>query len=272
MSLRFELDEGIATLVLDRPQARNALDEGTRDALAAAVTHIEGDRGIRAVLLTGAGGHFCAGGDVKQLASGSVARPEDRLARMRSYHALIRGLAALDRPVIAAVDGVAFGAGLGLALLADLVIASDRARFCLAFQRVGLVPDFGVTYTLPRAVGMQRARELIYSAREFGALEARALGLVLEVVSPTALAARARQLARALAGASQVGFGMSKRALGASLQSDLSTMLEMESTAQAVAAISGDALDALRAVAERRQPPFHWPPPVQDDPAGDAAA
>lgn len=272
MSLRFELDEGVATLVLDRPQARNALDEGMRDALAAAVTRIEGDRGIRAVLLTGAGGHFCAGGDVKQLASGNLARPEDRLARMRSYHALIRGLATLDRPVIAAVDGVAYGAGFGLALLADLVVASDRARFCLAFQRVGLVPDFGATYTLPRAVGTLHARELIYTAREFGAVEAQSLGLVLEIVRPEALAARSVQLAHAMAGASQVGFGMSKRALGASLQSDLSTVLEMESTAQAIAATSDEALVALRAVAEGRQPPFRWPSPVQDDPSSDAAA
>jgi 2-(1,2-epoxy-1,2-dihydrophenyl)acetyl-CoA isomerase len=269
VSLRFELDEGIASLVLDRPQARNALDEGMRDALAAAVTRIEGDRSIRAVLLTGAGDHFCAGGDVKHLAGGGITRPEDRLARMRSYHSLIRSLAALDRPVIAAVDGVAYGAGFGLALLADLVIASDRARFCLAFHRVGLVPDFGATYTLPRAVGMQRARELIYTAREFGAVEAKALGLVLEVISPKALAARGRQVARAMASASQVGFGMSKRALGASLQSDLSTVLEMESTAQAIAATSDDARDALQAVAERRQPPFQWPPGAQDDDASD---
>jgi 2-(1,2-epoxy-1,2-dihydrophenyl)acetyl-CoA isomerase len=257
--LRFELEQGIATLVLDRPQSHNALNEAMRDALAAAVTRIEADRSIRAVVLTGAGEHFCAGGDVKQLASAVPASPEERLARMRSLHALIRGLAALDRPVVAAVDGVAYGAGLGLALLADLVVASSRARLCMAFQRVGLVPDFGASYTLPRAVGLQRARELVYTARELDAAQALALGLVLEVVEPGRLHARALELATALAQASQVGFGLSKRLLAASLQSDLSTMLEMESTAQSVAATSTEAAIALSAVAQRKPPPFSWP-------------
>ena len=259
MDLLFELDAGVATLVLNRPAASNALSPSMREALTEAVVRIEADRSIRAVVLTGAGGSFSAGGDVKELARPESAEPEARLVRMRAYHRLIQSLAQLDRPVIAAVNGAAYGAGFGLALLADFIVASERARFCMAFQRVGLVPDFGATYTLPRAVGLPRARELFYTAREIDASEAQRLGLVLEVVAASRLAERSLELAQALARASQAGLSMTKRALGASLTSDLATMLEMESTAQAVAVSTASAREALTAVAARQAPPFSWP-------------
>jgi len=256
--LRFEITDGIATLVLNRPEVRNALNPGLRDALADAVRRIERDRDIGAVILTGAGTAFCAGGDVKRMDAHAATTPEDRLVQMRAYHALIRGLADLDRPVVAAVDGPAYGAGFGLALLADIVVASDRARFCMAFQRVGLVPDFAALYTLPRVVGLQRAKELAYTAREIDAHEALALGIVLEVVSADRLMARAREIAGSLAGASPVALGLTKRALGASLHSDLATMLDMEASAQAIAATSDYARDAYRRFVTKTPLRFSW--------------
>lgn len=258
-ALHFELAWGVARLVLDRPQARNALSVPMRDAMADAVRRIDNDRAIRAVIITGAGGHFCAGGDVKEMASGNVATPEQRLQRMRAWHPLIRSLDALDRPVIGAVDGVAFGAGFGLALLVDLIIASERAVFSAAFQRMGLVPDFGISYMLPRTVGLPRARELLYSARRVDAAEAVRIGLALQAVPDEQLAQRAMAIAEALAGASQTGFGLTKRLLGATLQSDLGTMLEMESSAQSVAVTSTYAAEAAAAFAEKRPGPFEWP-------------
>lgn len=249
----------VVILTLNRPHVRNALSPGIRRGLAAAIRDIESDADIRGVLVRGAGEHFCSGGDVKEMAQGDAATPEARLRRMRSYHPLILGLAQLDRPVVAAVDGVAFGAGFGLALLADIVLVSSRARFCMAFQRVGLVPDFGATYSLPRAVGTQRAKEILLSAREIGADEAVRLGLALEVVPPERLHARALQLARALASASMVATGLTKRALQASLGAGLPEMLEMESTAQAVAASSTYATEAFQTFAARQPPKFQWP-------------
>lgn len=257
--LLVEREGDFISLTLNRPQVRNALSPGIRAGLAAAIRDIEGDASIGAVLLRGAGEHFCSGGDVKAMSEGDAATPEARLARMRSYHPLILSLAQLDRPVVAAVDGVAFGAGFGLALLADIVLVSSRVRFCMAFQRVGLVPDFGATYSLPRAVGMQRAKEILLSAREIGADEAVRLGLALEVVPPERLHARARQLMEALVGASPVATGLTKRALQASLGAGLPQMLEMESTAQAVAATSAYATEAFEAFAARRPPKFRWP-------------
>lgn len=276
-----ERDGPVATLLLNRPHARNALSDAMRDGLASALARIEADPSIRAVVIAGAGGAFCAGGDVRALdaatrgAAGTdpeadgageappddedPSRPLGRLRRMRRNHALVSALAQLDRPVIAAVDGPAFGAGFGLALLADLVVASERARFAMAFQRVGLVPDFGAAYTLPRAVGLQRAKEIVYSARTIDAAEALRLGLVLEVQPVERLMPRVRALAQALAEASPAALGLAKRALNASLQSDLPTMLELEATGQAIAATGGYAADAFRAFAERRPARYAWP-------------
>lgn len=254
-------DGALVTLTLNRPHARNALSTGMRDSLAAAVRDIEADTSVHAVLLRGAGEHFCSGGDVKAMGDGDVATAQARLERMRSYHPLIIGLAQLDRPVVAAVDGAAYGAGFGLALLADIVVVSSRARFCMAFHRLGLVPDFGAMYSLPRAVGVQRAKEIMLSAREIGAREAVELGLALEMVPAGQLHDRAQALARALASASPLATGLTKRGLQAAPSASLLQMLEMESTAQSVAATSAYATQAIDAFARKQPPRFRWPAP-----------
>lgn len=257
--LRMQREGAVAVVTIDRPESKNAIDEATTDALTAALRELRADAGVRAVVLTGAGGDFCAGGDIKGMARGGVRTPEERRASMHRYRELALALHGLDKPLIAAVDGVAYGAGLSMALFADLVLLSTRARLSMVFHRIGLVPDVGAWYTLPRAVGLQRAKELIYSAREFGADEALAMGLALEVLPPESLLPRAMALAHSLAEASATAFGLSKQALAASLHCNLETMLDMEAMAQSVAGSSAFFREAVRRFAAKEPPQFRWP-------------
>lgn len=258
-SVLLESADGVAVLTLNRPAAKNAIDATTTDALVAALRALRTDDDVRAVVLTGAGGDFCAGGDVKGMADGGARSVEQRRAGMVRYAELARALTALDKPLIAAVDGVAFGGGLSMALYADIVLLSTRARLAMVFHRIGLVPDIGAWYQLPRVVGMQRAKELIYSAREFGAEEALRMNLALEVLAPEALMPRALELARSLADASLTAFSLSKRALAATLQSDLETMLDMEASSQAIAGSSAYFREAVRRFAAKEPAQFRWP-------------
>ena len=257
--LRVAREAGVAILTLNRPQAKNALDTAMADRLAAAVRALHGDDTVRAIVLAGAGGDFCAGGDLREAGQGGPRSPEQRHAGMRRYRELVLALDGLDKPLIAAVDGVAYGAGLSLALLADMVLVSRRVRMAMVFHRVGLVPDLGAWYTLPRAVGLQRARELIYSAREFGAEQALAMGLALEILPPEALLPRALALAHSFEGASATAVRLSKRALRQSLDSELAPMLDLEAAGQAVASGSDYAREAGRRFAAREPAQFRWP-------------
>lgn len=259
-TLDYRLDDGVATLTLNRPEAKNALDPTMADELGGCLAAIRADESVRVLVLAGAGGAFCAGGDVKAMGQGGPRTPEQRRAGMARYTRICTELMALDRPVIAAVDGVAYGAGFSLALMCDIVLLSERARLCMVFQRIGLVPDMGAFYTLPRVVGLQRAKELIFSAREIDAAEALRLGLAMEVVPAEALAARAQAIARSFAGASPVAMSIAKRALQASLGSDLQTLLEIESSGQALASNSDYAKEAVRRFAAREPAQFRWPP------------
>lgn len=233
--LDYQVRDGVATITLNRPTARNALSPAMKDALTMAAAAVAGDEDVRAVVLTGAGGVFCAGGDLRGM---EEARPtatvESWRERMRAVHPLVRTLVELDKPLIAAVDGPAFGAGFSLALMADFVVASPRARFCLSFMRVGLVPDFAAMHTLPRVVGVQRAKELMLSAREVGADEALRLGIAMELVPADGLLARAHELAASFRGASPLAVGLVKSEVGMSLATDLRTALDHEATQQAL--------------------------------------
>ncbi len=261
-ALEFTVESNIATLTLNRPEAKNALNAEISDGLEAALQRIGVDREIRVLVISGAGGAFCAGGDVRAMnASAGEMTAEMRRTSMQRHHRNVKMLASLDRPVIAAVDGPAFGAGFSLALLADMVIATPRARFCMAFARIGLIPDFGALYTLPRIVGMARAKEIMFSAREIGAIEARELGLVLEIAEVEALMPRARALATALANASPLALSLTKSALNSSLGSDLATMLDIEAAGQGIAGASDYAKESFRRFAAREPARFVWPAP-----------
>jgi 2-(1,2-epoxy-1,2-dihydrophenyl)acetyl-CoA isomerase len=258
-TLLYTCDDGVATVVLNRPDARNALDFDLIGELDAVLVRVTRDDSVRALILTGAGGAFCAGGDLRAMNSSPPRPPQTWHSNLRRVHRVVRALHGLDRPVIAAVDGVAFGAGFSLALLADLVLVSNRARFCMAFARVGLAPDYGALYTLPRVVGLQRAKEILYSGREIGAAEALQLGIALELLEPADLLPRARALALALAGASPTALAITKEALNASLGSDLDTMLQIEASAQGIAGTSDYAREAFRRFAAKEPARFQWP-------------
>lgn len=255
-TLLVDIVDGIATLTLNRPQYKNALNGPMRDALRDAVQQIRADRTVRAVVLRGAGTDFCSGGDIRAM---NVTAADAGRNRMDDLHGWIALLVDLDRPVVAAVDGVAYGAGFSLALLADFIVATPRARFCMPFMKVGLVPDCGALYTLPRVVGMARARDLVFSAREVGAEEARQMGAVFEIVEEGLLHVRADQLARGLAGASPTAFALTKRALNQSNSADVRAMLELESLGQGIAFTTDYHHEAVRRFKEKEPPLFQWP-------------
>lgn len=257
-TLRVEREGGVTVVTLDRPGSKNALSADMADELARLFADLRRDASVRAVVLTGASGDFCAGGDVKAMGQGGPRSPEQRRADMGRYRELAVSLLSLDKPLVAALDGVAYGAGVSMALTADMVLVSDRVRMALVFHRIGLVPDVGAWYTLPRVVGLQRAKELIYSAREFGAVEAREMGLAMEVLAPDDLLPRARAIAHSFEGASALALSLSKQALQASLQSGLDGMLDMEAAGQSLAAGSDYARESVRRFAAREPAQFKW--------------
>lgn len=247
--------DGVAVLTLNRPASLNAVNRRMADELTDALGRLAGGSGVRVLVLRGAGAAFCAGGDVRDMAGHGPRSAGEALEGMDRYRRLTLALQGFRHPVIAAVDGVAFGAGMSLALLADLVLLSDRARLCMVFQRVGLMPDCGATYTLPRLVGLQQAKALALSAREISAIEARDMGLALEVVPWQQLHERAMQLARTIAKGSPTALSLTKQALDRSLQSDLPTMLEIEAAGQAIALASEEHRAAAQAFVKERARP-----------------
>ncbi len=258
-TLAYALQDGVACVTLNRPEAKNALNPAMADELTRLFTEMRRDEAVRSVVLAGAGGAFCSGGDVRAMGQGGARTHEQRRAGMVRYRDLATAMLGLDKPLVAAVDGVAYGAGFSFALMADIVLVSDRARFSMVFHRIGLVPDLAAFYTLPRVVGLQRAKELVYSAREVGADEAQRLGIALEVLPADQLMARAMEIATSFVGASAAALSISKQALGASLQSDLATMLDLEASGQAIASGSDYAKESVRRFAAKEPPQFRWP-------------
>lgn len=219
---------------LNRPERRNAFDLEVRQGLAEAVYEARDDDSIRAVVITGAEGIFCAGGDLKSLSEGKRPIFRDR-ERIRRLHIWFRELVNLEKPVIAAVDGPAFGAGFNLALACDFILGTPRTRFCAVFGRIGLVPDLGGFFLLPRIVGLQRAKDIVFSAREVGAEEAQRLGILYDIVPPEQLMVQALAMAERYHHASTDALGMAKNVLNRAFNLDQDTLAELEANAQAVA-------------------------------------
>ena len=253
----FERRGTTALVTLDNPATRNSLTAELKDGLVAAIAQVKADSGIRAMVIAGANGAFCAGGDLRGIAAGGKLESDGLRARMQGAHAIFRELLSLDRPVIAAVDGAAYGAGFSLALAADFVLVSPRARFCMVFMRVGLIPDCGATYTLPRIVGAQRARELFLSARDVDAREALALGIAMEQHEQAALLPRALALADSFAGASPLAVGLVKRiALDAGA---MEAAFEAEANGQALCFQTTPHREAVQRFLGKEPAAFQWP-------------
>jgi 2-(1,2-epoxy-1,2-dihydrophenyl)acetyl-CoA isomerase len=262
--VRLERQGATAIVTLDHTASRNAMTAAVREGLGRALAQIKADSDIRAVVIAGANGAFCAGGDLRGIASAAGLESGGWRARMHATHDLIRELLTLDRPIIAAVDGAAYGAGFSLALAADFVLATPRARFCLSFMRIGLVPDCGASYTLPRIVGAQRARELMLSAREVGAQEALALGIAMELHPSAELLPRALALAGSFAAASPLAVGLVKR-----FTADPGAMeaaFEAEANAQALCFQTSAHREAVQRFLDKQPVAFQWPDPPHPRP------
>lgn len=248
-----------ATLVikLNRPERRNAFDLEVRAALAEAVYEARDDDSVRAVVLAGEGEAFCAGGDLKSLTAQTRTVFKDR-ERIRRLHIWFHQLVNLEKPVIAAVQGPAFGAGFNLALASDIVLAAPDARFCAVFGRIGLVPDLGGFFLLPRIVGLQRAKDLVFSAREVDADEALRLGIVHAVHPRETLLDEALAMADRFSEASTDAIGMAKNVLNRSFNLDQDTLAELESYAQAMAIQSAYHREAVGRFLEKKPLRFRW--------------
>ncbi len=232
-SLEYTVDDRVGLIKFVRPEKRNALDNVMRADMADLLPKIRADKDLRALVITGDGGAFCAGGDLKFMAE-EVRTPVVNRERISMLHTWFPQLNNLELPVIAAVDGPAFGAGFNLALAADFVLCSSRARFCAVFGRIGLVPDFGGFYLLPRLVGMQRAKELILTARSVGAKEAVEIGLALSVHEPESLLDEAMEFAGRFRESSRDAVGMAKSILNQSYNLDQKALADMEAFAQSI--------------------------------------
>ena len=250
--LLFDVADGVATLTLNRPDALNALNRPLKDALLDAIRRIGRDSNVRVVVLTGAGRAFCSGQDLREEGDGSSLADELR----ERYNPLIVGLRRLEKPVIAAVNGVAAGAGVSLALACDLRIAAEEASFVIAFGRIGLVPDSGLTWFLPRLVGPARAAELMFGPDPISAQEAHRLGIVNRAVPGSHLMAETASLAARLASAAPRAMGLAKRALNRSLEVGLEDALAYEASLQGIAGGTLDHQEGLLAFREKRPPRF----------------
>jgi len=259
--IQYVVEQGVATLTLGRPAQKNAMNPTLLGEIGEAVAEVSANPEVRALIITGAGGHFCSGGDLQNIEASNLDGEAWR-ERLRKDHVWLEQLIQLDRPVIAAVDGVAIGAGFSLALSADFILATPRARFSMSFLRIGGIPGCGALYTLPRIVGQHRAKEIMLSARQIAADEARALGIVFEICEVEGLQARAQTLARSFVNAPAAAIAMTKRGVGASIDSDLKSMLEFEANAQALAFGTAYHRDAVARFGRKEAPRFQWPEAV----------
>lgn len=248
--------EGYRVLTLNRPDRLNSFNEAMHATLMSALVDAEADDTCRALVITGAGRGFCAGQDLSDrvFSPGQVPDLSDTLERL--YNPLVRKLRALQMPVICAVNGVAAGAGANIALACDIVLAARSAKFIQAFAKLGLVPDSGGTWFLPRLVGPARARALALMAEPVSAEQAEAWGMIWKVVEDASLMDEAHRLAAHFAVQPTVGLGLIKQALDASETNDLDRQLDLERDLQGQAGRTPDYIEGVTAFFEKRQPKF----------------
>lgn len=254
--IKVEVKGGVQVITLNRPEVLNSfhlpMAREVQDALGVAAA----DENIRAVLLTGEGRGFCAGQDLS--AVNIDAEPRDGLSDTvrAQYNPIIRAIRRLEKPVVCAVNGVAAGAGANIAFACDLVFASTEASFIQSFARIGLIPDSGGTFFLPRLVGLARASGLVLLGGKVGAAQAKDWGLIWETCEPAALMPRAMEVAASLATQPTRGFGLTKQALNESLINDLDAQLDLEADLQAEAGRTEDFAEGVSAFRAKRPPVF----------------
>jgi enoyl-CoA hydratase/carnithine racemase len=254
--LLYEVTDRVATLTLNRPDKLNAFTGPMIERWAWALNEAQRDPDVNVVVVTGAGKAFCSGGDVARMGQGEPTPLDHKNTLWEHIHRVPKALEQMDKPVIAMVNGVAVGAGMGMAVMCDLRIASDAARFSTGYVRVGLVPGDGDTYFLPRLVGSAKALELLWTADFIEAPEAERLGIVNRVVPADRLAEETFALARKIADGPQVPIRMIKRLVYQSLRLDLRTHLDLVSSHMAVVRDTEDHKEGVQAFKEKRAPKF----------------
>jgi 2-(1,2-epoxy-1,2-dihydrophenyl)acetyl-CoA isomerase len=256
-----KLEAGVLTLTLNRPQRLNALDAALIEALSAGINRAGADPECRAVLITGAGRGFCAGADLANRAfAPGQARPDLGQALEKGLNPIIRSIRNVPKPVVCAVNGPAAGAGANIALACDIVLAAKSAQFLQAFARIGLIPDAGGTFILPRLVGDARARALMMLAEPIGAEQAEAAGMIYRAVDDEDLMGEARIIAERLAAGATHALGLVKRALAASPTNSLDAQLDLERDLQREAGASDEYVEGVRAFLDKRPANFHCKP------------
>lgn len=255
-AIQFTVENQVAWITLNRPDARNAINDAMREEVLAALADARTNPDIRTVVITGAGKGFCTGADLSGRGGGPVGPGAAReMMRTRSQR-LIRAVWELEKPVIAAVNGVAAGLGAHLAFASDLIIAAADARFIEVFVRRGIAVDAGGAFLLPRLIGLAKAKELVFFGEDLSADDALRIGLINRVAAPDQLLQLTREWAEKLAQGPTYAIGMSKHLLNRSLQSDLDTAFEEEAFAQCLVTQSEDTKEGMRAFMEKRQPKF----------------
>ena len=254
-TLLYDVADRIGTITLNRPEAMNATTDEMYRELQDLIGKIAADDGVGCVILTGAGRGFCAGADLK--ARKDDATPLERRARHRwILKDILEPLYRLEKPVIAAINGAAAGAGFNIALACDFIVASEQASFIQAFARVGLVPDLGGLYLLGRVIGINKAKELCFTARKVSAEEARSLGIFNHLVPHDQLLIEARAIAARITAGSPTAIAMTKTLLNKASNSTIDQMLEYESYAQTVAYLTPEYEEGVAAFREKRAPNF----------------
>src|SRR5919108_1589904 len=261
-TLLYEVDRGVATITLNRPAVLNAISPPMIEELQAALYAVRDDASVRAVVLTGAGRGFCSGADLKarQRVKPSEAPPDASKAGAerlrRTFNPLVLAIRTVEKPFIAAVNGVAAGAGCNLALACDIVVASDQARFGNVFARIGLIPDCGGHFFLPRLVGFHKAAELMFTGDIIDAREAERIGLINRVVPHAEPTPQTRELAQRLARGPTRAIGLCKRTLNVGITADLAAVLDAEAEGQGLASQTEDHWEGVQAFLEKRPARF----------------
>lgn len=250
----FKVSEGVAVITLNRPDKLNSFNQEMALEVQDALDYCLDSDEVRAVLITGAGRGFCAGQDLAEAIAPGAADIEEHVET--KYNPMVRKIRGLEKPVIAAVNGVAAGAGANLAFCCDIVLAAESARFIQSFIHIGLIPDTGGTYFLPRLVGFHRATALMMLGDKVTAQEAKDLGLVYQVFPDDALMEGAMALAARMAQMPTRGLGLTKKALNYSLTNDLDQQLAVEMELQGVAGRTADNAEGIAAFLEKRRPVF----------------
>ncbi|MGH7618891.1 MAG: 2-(1,2-epoxy-1,2-dihydrophenyl)acetyl-CoA isomerase PaaG [Gemmatimonadaceae bacterium] len=252
----FDVAEGVGTITLNRPEVLNSFRRSMARELRATLERIAGDEAIRAVVLTGAGRGFCAGQDLAEAAPKEGVMPDLGDIVRDSYNPVILAIRTLEKPVICAVNGVAAGAGANLAFACDIVFSSSAATFVQSFAKIGVIPDSGGTFLLPRLVGLHRANVMTMLAEKMTAEQARDWGLVYMIAEPENLLETATGTARQLATQPTRGLGLTKRGFNKSLGVDLKQQLDYEEALQREAGRTEDYAEGVHAFLEKRKPAF----------------